>query len=478
MSDFLIFGWVSKMSTREAERLIRQRMTSRGMSTHAIELFLSQIVEISNDASRKSYDLKNLYAPDSSLLVETPSDEESMRELEKRGQKLLGSAVIVKLNGGRSTTMGGNVPKGILVAKNGLSYLDIICLQIGSIRKKYGVDIPLLLMNSFFTDALTHEVLIQNSFPALSFVQKEVPRLLEDSLFPLETGTDDDWAPPGHGDIYDSLQETGSLDQLLSQGVEWAFISNVDNLAATLDPWILGLMEAQSIDFLLEVTDRTDEDRKGGTLVVNEDRLELLEIGQVPDDQLDLFMDIKKFRVFNTNNVWVNLRSLKELLATKSIKLPIIENRKKIRGHNIVQLETAMGSALGSFKNTRGLRVGRDRFFPTKKIEDLFVLQSDACIIDEDVKIKPNPKRSPTLPLRPQVSFSSDFIDSPLRIPEKFSDWGSISMVDAVSLKVSGPVYFEQDINIKGTVVIKALTNSRCVIPKGSVLKDTELTFE
>lgn len=466
------------MAINDAENLIRDKMSARGMSKHATDLFLSQVLEVACGKASKPYDLNKLYAPDSSLLLEQPLDENQKKELEKIGIGLLDSVVIIKLNGGRSTTMGGNVPKGILVAKNGLSYLDIICLQIEALRKKWGVNVPLVLMNSFFTDSLTHQVLEQNGFSAITFVQKEVPRLLEDTFEPLETDTDDDWAPPGHGDLYDSLNETGSLDQLIAQGVKWAFISNIDNLAASLEPWILGLIELKSVDFLLEVINRTDEDRKGGTLVVNDGHLELLEIGQVPDEQLDLFMDIERFRVFNTNNVWVNLNALKKLVETNSVHLPLIRNRKNIRGHNIIQLETAMGSAMGSFSKARGLRVDRDRFFPTKKIEDLFVLQSDVCIIDDDKRIKRNPLRPEHLPLRPQVSFSSDFINSPLKIPEKFSDWSSISLVEAESLDVSGHVYFESDIRIEGKVTIKGLSDSPCVVPHGALLKDTEIICE
>ena len=35
---------------------------------------------------------------------------------------------------------------------------------------------------------------------------------------------------------------------LLSAG--WTFISNLDNLAACLEPWILGLIESEGIEFL------------------------------------------------------------------------------------------------------------------------------------------------------------------------------------------------------------------------------------
>ena len=43
------------------------------------------------------------------------------------------------------------------------------------------------------------------------------------------------WYPPGHGDIYQSLKRSGLLDQFLKQGKEFIFISNIDNLGATVD---------------------------------------------------------------------------------------------------------------------------------------------------------------------------------------------------------------------------------------------------
>lgn len=43
------------------------------------------------------------------------------------------------------------------------------------------------------------------------------------------------WYPPGHGDIYNSLKRCGLLDKFLEEGKEFIFISNIDNLGATVD---------------------------------------------------------------------------------------------------------------------------------------------------------------------------------------------------------------------------------------------------
>ena len=131
------------------------------------------------------------------------------------------------------------------------------------------------------------ELVNRSDVSVLTFIQNQVPRLMEDTLAPLDTGTDHDWAPPGHGDVYGCLQRSGILEQLLADGRKWVFISNLDNLAAHLDPCILGLMDREGIEFILEVTDRTKLDRKGGTLVVRNNGLYLLEIGQVSEQETD-----------------------------------------------------------------------------------------------------------------------------------------------------------------------------------------------
>lgn len=454
----------------DPEQSIRLKMKARGISEAGIESFLRMV----RRAGQKSpyIPLDEVKAPSDDLLIQISDKSEAFSDLERAGERLLKQAVVIKLNGGRSTTMGGEVPKGILVAKDGMSYLEIILGQMKAIRDRWGIDIPLALMNSFFTQVPTMKVIDELGANVRTIEQKQVPRLLSDTLVPLESGTDDDWVPPGHGDVYESLAESGLLDELLSKGYRWAFISNVDNLAANLEPWILGLIEKHEADFLMEVTERTNEDRKGGTLVVRNGRLELLEIAQVDPKFSQDFMDIDRFRVFNTNNIWIDLTALKNILEQDLLRLPIIQNHKKIRGSNVVQLETAMGSAIGSFRNARGLKVTRERFFPTKKVEDLFVLQSDVCLLDPMFRLKRNSIRPAALGPVPAVSFVADFLDSPLRFSERFEDSTTVSLVAAASLKVSGPVFFERDIKIEGNVSVEAPPGEVLRIERGTTLKE------
>ena len=133
---------------------------------------------------------------------------------------------------------------------------------------------------------------------------------------------DDDngaWYPPGHGDLYLSFYNSGLLQKFLDEGKEYIFVSNIDNLGATVDVSILNYLLSQPEDgrceFLMEVTDKTRADVKGGTLIKYNNKLRLLEMAQVPKNHVEDFKSVSKFRIFNTNNLWVQLSAIKHAVC-------------------------------------------------------------------------------------------------------------------------------------------------------------------
>ncbi len=122
-----------------------------------------------------------------------------------------------------------------------------------------------------------------------TFNQSRYPRIDRDSLTPIAKRCNsvedmEAWYPPGHGDFYLSFCNSGLLDQFLLEGREYCFISNVDNLGATVDLNILNLLlnpgTGRKAEFVMEVTDKTKADVKGGTLMQYENHLRLLEIAR------------------------------------------------------------------------------------------------------------------------------------------------------------------------------------------------------
>lgn len=386
------------MKAMNAEQMIMERMLKRGVSQRAIDFFINAYRTIQATQKKPLWESIVPVAGDTVVPVPMQGSDE-YDELEKIGQSHLEKCVVIKLNGGRSTSLGGGAaPKCTIEAKDGRSFLDINLKQLISANDREEIEMPLILMNSFFTDGVTMELVGDTPLLLMNFLQNEFPRIQEKDLLPLTSGTDDDWCPAGHGDFYMSFADSGLLDGLLQLGVRYAFISNIDNLSATVSPVILGQMVNGGHDFIMEVTRKTESDVKGGAPVSRNGRLSLLEIAQVPDEHLDDFQDISTFQYFNTNNLWVDLQALKRLLESDGLNLPVIKNKKRVLDTDVIQVETAMGAALGCFSRPGLIEVPRSRFSPVKKMSDLLELQTDSYIMTDDFQIVTNPNLSGSLP--------------------------------------------------------------------------------
>ena len=406
-------------------------------------------------------------------LTEVPSTE----DLPDPSPAVLERAVVLKLNGGLGTSMGMTKAKSLVEVKDGFTFLDVIAREVLHLRELHGAQIPLLLMNSFATRddtlaALERYPELELEGLPLDFVQGKVPKLLTDGFEPVTWEADPslEWAPPGHGDVFTSLATSGMLDMLLERGYEYLFLSNSDNLGAVLDPRILTWFAREELPFVSEVVDRTEADRKGGHLARRADDggLVLREVAQVPDDDQAAFEDTSRHRFFNANNIWVNLGSLKSALDGRDgvLGLPMIVNRKTVdpsdsSSPEVVQLETAMGAAIGVFDGAAAVHVPRARFAPVKTTGHLLVVRSDAYELADDWTVQLADGRD-TAPI---VELSSDF--KLLRDFESRFPSGPPSLIEADRLEVDGDVHFGRDVTVRGRVHI----DGPAEIPDGAVLE-------
>lgn len=408
----------------------------------------------------------------------------SLERYRQTGLEALGRSVMIKLNGGLGTSMGLNRAKSLLCVKEGLSFLDIIARQILHLRDRDSILIPLILMNSFSTRDDTLAALSrypeladqQNDIP-LDFLQGRVPKIDIGTGLPIlhPAQPELEWCPPGHGDIYISLQTSGILDQLLKAGYEYAFVSNADNLGAVFHPDILGYMAKEAIPFLMEATARTPADRKGGHLALSADGSFILrESAQCPGDEREEFQDITRYRYFNTNNLWIHLPSLQSRLQECNgvLPLPVIMNNKTVdprdpNSAKVIQLETAMGSALTAISGAKAIDVPRDRFAPVKTTDDLLALRSDCFLINEDEHIVPHPDRRTgaiDIQLDPALYKGIDAFEN--RFPE-----GAPSLLECERLRVEGDFTFGGAVQCSGTVELINETGQPIAIPPGTHLQ-------
>jgi UDP-N-acetylglucosamine pyrophosphorylase len=338
----------------------------------------------------------------------------------------------------------------------------------------------LLTMNSFSTSADTRAALA--AYPELGapddieLLQNKTPKVDAKTMRPVEWPKDRDaeWCPPGHGDLYAVLASGGTLERLLAEGIRYVFVSNSDNLGATLDLALLTWFAQSGAPFMMEVTARTPSDRKGGHLALRptasgDAQLLLRESAQCPEADMDAFQDITRHRFFNTNNLWLRLDRLRDALAASdgSLPLPLIRNKKTVdpRDKNspeVFQLETAMGAAIECFPDARAVDVPRSRFAPVKTTADLLTLRSDAYDIRPDgtVALAPELREVP-----PHVELDAhykmvDALDTALAA-------GTPSLKGCRTLKVKGQVLFHPATTFQGEVTVENPTRTPQPVPPG-----------
>lgn len=374
--------------------LIARKMKAVGLSDAAISAFRHSVQVMESKQS--------MMIPESDIVpAEGVADwQELISATPAADAELLAQSVLIKLNGGLGTSMGLQKAKSLLEIKPGVTFLDLIVRQVRSLRAAAGYPVNLLLMNSFSTSADTMAYLSRYEVEGFAdadkveMFQNRVPKLLTDTLEPVSYAANPglEWCPPGHGDIYPALVGSGWLDKLLDAGVKYAFISNSDNLGAQMDTRFLRWFAETGAPFVMEVTRRTEADKKGGHLATRaaDGQPILREVAQCPAEDVDAFQDITKHRYFNTNNLWLRLDALRDFLAANNgvLPLPVICNTKTVDPRDaatpqVYQLETAMGAAIQCFPGARAVCVPRSRFFPVKTCSDLLLLRSDAVEINE-----------------------------------------------------------------------------------------------
>lgn len=415
--------------------------------------------------------------------IKSPNPEEVVRydtiNSQAENVSSLSKLAVLKLNGGLGTSMGCVGPKSVIEVREGNSFLDLSVRQIEHLNRQYDSDVPLLLMNSFNTDKDTEHLIKKysaNRIRIRSFNQSRFPRVYKDSMLPVpETYNDpkDAWYPPGHGDLFESLHASGELDALIAQGREILFVSNGDNLGATVDLKILNHMIETGAEYIMELTDKTRADVKGGTLISYDGQVRLLEVAQVPKEHIDEFKNIRKFTNFNTNNLWINLKAVKGLVESSALEMEIIPNQKTItRGGqeiNVLQLETACGAAIRHFSGAHGVVVPRSRFLPVKTCSDLLLVKSDLFYLQHGA-LKLDPSRFGPNPLIKLGSHFKKVSDFSARIPH------IPKLVELDHLTITGNVFLGKGVTLRGTVIIVCSDGQKIDIPNGSVLENVVIT--
>ena len=343
------------------DRETRTKLDAHGFSVDRLVRLAATLGEGDAEARRDARNrVASARAPEPGEILEAPRrDDDALRA---RGLEALraGKLAFCVMAGGMATRMGG-VVKALVEVDGGATFLDVRLRENERASERAGRPVPLWIMTSDATDGPIRAALRERRAPehVRTFVQDLSLRLTETGeLFVDASGRPSTYAP-GHGDLPDALVRSGLLAEHVAAGGEDVWITNVDNLGATLDDALLGFFLASGKELMVEVTDKVEGDR-GGIPVWASDRLQVLEEFRLPKT-----FDATTVRVFNTNTFLVRARALLEA----RIEWTFFEVEKKVDGKTAVQFERLLQEltrALGTVY-VRVPRAGAEsRFLPVK----------------------------------------------------------------------------------------------------------------
>ena len=453
------------------------KMKAEGLSEAAIAAFKHNFVTLASGANLmiSEWDI----SPVSSL----PDYE----QLSAEDPALLGKTVMLKLNGGLGTGMGLEKAKSLLTLRDRMTFLDFIAKQTLHMRKKYGVELAFMLMNSFSTSADTLKALktykgLATAGVDLEFQQNKAPKVTASDLSPAAwpANAEHEWCPPGHGDLYPALVGSGTLDKLLAKGFKYMFVSNSDNLGATMDLKLLTWFAQSGAPFAMECAKRTDADKKGGHLakkgMFSSDLL-LRESAQCPDSDEAKFQDVKRHQFFNTNNLWIDLEALKASFTKYGgmLPLPVIKNSKTVdprdkKSTKVLQLETAMGSAIECFPGAQAILIPRSRFAPVKTTNDMLALASDAYEVTPDHRMVLKAERA-GVPPNVKLDGCYKFVDGLNGLIPN----GPPSMLKCSKLTIEGKMVLEAGVVFEGEAKVVNASSEAKTLKAGTYTGTVEL---
>ena len=307
-------------------------------------------------------------APSTEDVVDLPArDSADGKALAEIGRAALvrGEVGVIVLAGGMATRFGG-VVKAVVEVLPGASFLRLKLADFQAVAERNACTIPLFLMTSFSTSDVIQAAVRDLSHPRtpIRILEQSVAmRLTASAEIFRDASGKPSLCATGHGDLLPTLRASGALAAFQQAGGRLLMISNVDNLAASLDPRVIGAHCRGGKSVTVEVVRKEGSDR-GGIPARVDGHLQIVEEFRLPET-----FDGSQVPFFNTNTFVFDAAVL-----DRDFDLEWFHVRRKVDGQETIQAERLLGQVT-AFLPTQFLAVERHgtdgRFLPVKDREEL-----------------------------------------------------------------------------------------------------------
>lgn len=369
------------------------------LSDEKKERLINQIKNIDFDQIRELFDIthKSVKKIDGEISSINFVDKSklSKEEYEKYyniGSKIIkdGKYAVVTMAGGQGTRLGYVAPKGTFKIGGGVdkSLFEALSDTIKDAKNKFDTTIPWYIMTSRENNDATEKFFEKNDFFGLPyedikfFKQGELPMLNTDGKLMLDETGLIKLAADGHGGVFESLVKNGYLEDMKKRGIEWIFISGVDNvLAGLVDPIAVGLAVSEGNLATGKSVVKRSPDENVGVFCKRNGKPYVIEYTEITDEMANAKNDDGEL-IYGESHILTNLFNIKALENIAKNKLPYHKAFKKAKymddngeivvpeKPNAYKYEAFIFDAFESLDDMSVLRVKReDEFAPLKNAD-------------------------------------------------------------------------------------------------------------
>lgn len=309
---------------------------------------INQIKNIDFDETIELFNIvtKSIKKPDGEFLSieyvdKSKLSEEQYNDYYNIGKEQIeqGKYAVVTMAGGQGTRLGYVAPKGTFKIGGGIekSLFEALSDTIKEARAKYNTRIPWYIMTSRENNNATEKFFEKNDFFGLPyedvkfFKQGELPMLDTNGKLILDETGLIKLAADGHGGVFESLEKNGYLDDMKKRGIEWIFISGVDNvLAGLVDPIAVGLAITEGTLATGKSVVKRSPTEGVGVFCKRNGRPYVIEYTEITDEMANARDDNGEL-LYGESHILTNLFNIKALENIAQNKLPYHKAFKKAK---------------------------------------------------------------------------------------------------------------------------------------------------
>ena len=269
--------------------------------------------------------------------------EQDKNEYEKTGSKVIkeNKLAVISLAGGQGTRLGHSGPKGTYeldlegIFGKKVSIFEVLAQNFIKAKSAYNVDINWYIMTSNENNRATIEFFKNNNYFNLNkdcvhfFVQNDIPVIDENGKILIGSNYLIKTASNGNGGIYEVLKKQKILEDMKSKGIEWIFVSGVDNILVNpIDPLFIGLTIKDNNMIAAKTVKKLDANEKTGVYCKKNGKIGVIEYNEI-SDELRNAKDKDGELLFGQSNIVSHLYNIEALNILKDVNLPYHRAHKK-----------------------------------------------------------------------------------------------------------------------------------------------------